>query len=106
MIHPKTWTWAAIIRHNQRMSTRDRLDFASPQGTVLADARFVNEVEEVIAAGGLALGVVRPWLAENELSLHASESEVEAALRLANAVLVNDGTLDDLRMKVREWVRG
>jgi hypothetical protein len=59
---------------------------------VLTDVRFPNEVEYARAHGFKLIWISRPGVAEG---LHSSESAVSPAD--ADVVIVNDGTVDELR---------
>ncbi len=63
---------------------------------VLTDCRFDNEARAVLEAGGEVIEVVRPGV--EAVEDHASEAGIAAGL--VTRLLVNDGTLDDLRREV------
>lgn len=65
---------------------------------VITDVRFPNEAEAIWAAGGRLVKVVRPGFGP----ANDHESELALADWSWDAVLVNDGTLDDLEVKVVE----
>ena len=75
-----------------------QFDFGSGAADVWAipDCRFPSEAEAIKARGGVIIKVVRPSLVSNDT--HASETEVDNVV--ADHLIVNDGTLDDLRAKV------
>ena len=62
----------------------------------IPDARFPDEAEAIRAAGGVVIKVVRPSIVSNDT--HTSETRVDQVR--ADYLIVNDGTLDDLRAKV------
>lgn len=70
---------------------------------IIPDVRFENEADAIHEWGGKLTRVTRP---ENEKALkgaaaaHASESEIDKIQ--CDREIVNDGTPDDLRAKVRE----
>lgn len=72
---------------------RHRRDLAS---VVITDCRFDDEAEAVRAAGGKVVRVVRPSLPK-PTDAHASESGISD--HLVDREIVNDGTLDDLRVE-------
>ena len=63
----------------------------------ITDVRFPNEAALIRAAGGVVWKVVRPNLA---LPVDEHPSETSVDLVEADAVLVNDGTLDALTARV------
>lgn len=65
--------------------------------TVVTDVRYRNEADALVRAGGLLVRVLRPGAhAADAASLHVSETELhEAPVHLE---VVNDGTLDELRL--------
>jgi hypothetical protein len=64
---------------------------------VFTDARFNNELAAIKAQGGSNIRVERPGL-EADGDTHASEAPPDPAL--IDAVLTNDGTIEDLAGKV------
>lgn len=66
---------------------------------VIADARFPNEGSAVQAAGGKVIRVNRPGV--GPLNDHPSETAVD--LITPDFTIENDGTLEDLAVKVRDW---
>jgi hypothetical protein len=75
-------------------------------GVVIPDVRFRNEMHAIRAADGVIIRVQRPGAGlTGEQSLHPSETEqAEIPDSAFDAVLMNDGTLDDLRRLVRQTV--
>lgn len=65
---------------------------------VITDVRFANEAAAVRARGGLVVEIVRPGHAPVSSS---HPSEAEQALVVPDALLVNDGTPDDLHAQIR-----
>lgn len=84
-MHPDVWVRYALSR--ARAFKR----------VVIPDCRFQNEVDAVLAAGGRVYVVERPGV--GRAFAHASEGVAE--LTGVTGVLVNDGSLDELRAKVR-----
>lgn len=64
---------------------------------VFTDERFENEAERVIALGGFNIEVVRPGVDSDG---HASEKKLPP--HLIKYVIVNDGTLQELRWEVEK----
>jgi hypothetical protein len=80
---------------------------------VVSDLRFLNEAEDWTNAGGEIWLVERPGLDEGitgsaGIAKHASEEEQKspAMKRFISQVIVNDGTLDDLRNKISQLLQG
>ena len=77
-------------------SVRIRAVFAECHLMVVSDVRFHNEAEWVLRNRGLLWRVVKPDL--QAADAHMSEHQLRE--RPADATIVNDGTLDDLRRVV------
>ncbi len=76
-------------------------DWDGSTPTVVTDVRFPNEAEAIVARGGVVLRVNRPGVGPREDALgqvHPSETALDDWD--FDAVLVNDGTLEDLHAKV------
>lgn len=71
------------------------------QKYVITDVRFENEVEFITANGGAVWFVDRPVY--GSASDHASERLSPA---VCDRIIVNDGTVDDLRDKVERIMKG
>lgn len=71
---------------------------------VAPDARFFNEGQAVKDAGGILWRVVRPGL-ESASGLHGSETGMDAWPSW-DAVLINDGSIEDLWAKVDQLALG
>lgn len=67
---------------------------------LVTDVRFDNEAELIRGLGGKIVHIHRP--SNERRSDHVSESGV--AKHLVDVVIVNDGTLEELEMKVRELI--
>ncbi len=91
-IHPDVWARAAIARHDKRMA-HPLTGFRQFKGTVIADVRFLNEATLLREAGGVLIYVVRPGLADDEFSNHASETAVAAIGAGAHITVKNSGSL-------------
>lgn len=90
MVHPELW----IRLMTRRLAKRTSLD------VVISDARFDNEAHAIHAAGGIVVEIQRPGLDGSDT--HVSEDGISP--RLIDRTIVNDGTLDDLRRKVADWL--
>jgi len=64
---------------------------------VVTDVRFPNEVDAILARGGIVYRVVRPGL--ESIDSHISETALD---HLDLPVILNDGSVEDLYAKVRE----
>ncbi len=64
---------------------------------VTDDIRFQNEMSRICQMGGVTISVVRPSVDDIVESAHASESELDQSK--ADYVIVNDGSLSDLKHK-------
>jgi len=99
MIHPDLWVKLAARRWE---SYKARAEFASKQlgpnfpGLVFTDCRFDNEADWVRSEGGIVIHVKRINVAEVEA--HKSEAGVFRAPR--DHVIINDGTIEDLKSEV------
>lgn len=78
---------------------------------IITDMRFPNEMEAIVARGGITIRVVRPDFIENALTgqkfpvkvhrnLHASETALDG--HTMHYDIINDGTIEDLIEKVKE----
>lgn len=70
-------------------------------GVVFTDVRFPNEAEMILRRGGVIWRVERPGIEP----VRAHVSETAAAGIEADRIVVNDGTLLDLEMRVSETLR-
>jgi ABC-type oligopeptide transport system ATPase subunit len=80
---------------------------------VVSDLRFLNEAEDWTTAGGEIWLVERPGLDEGitgsaGVAKHVSEEEQKnpEMKRFISQVIVNDGTLDELRKKIAQLLQG
>lgn len=73
---------------------------AEGRPVVLTDVRFPNEADAIEAAGGLLVRVVRAAAPTDDA--HVSETALDD--RECGALLVNDGTVEELRASVRRLV--
>lgn len=71
---------------------------ANPQGVVISDIRFENELSAIPNAGGCLVHLSRPAPPQlGDIFHHKSESEQETFdAGVFNAMIVNDGSLSDL----------
>ncbi len=73
-----------------------------PNGVAIPDVRFRNEIEGIRSRGGKVVRVVRPGAGlTGAAGLHQSETEqADIGNEEFDGVIVNDGSLEDLREKV------
>ena len=67
------------------------------QDIVITDVRFDNEVDLIRGLGGMIVGIFRPEC--EEVSAHASEELANRVAEVADRLIINDGTIDDLRIQ-------
>jgi len=83
-----------------------RLMFHTVNAVVIPDVRFINEVQHLRKEGGKLLRVIRPGAGlEGEFAQH--ESEIQMSKISDNEfdyVILNTGTLEDLRRKVDQFI--
>lgn len=91
LIDPNIWLTLA----NQRLITVGK-------GMVIPDVRFENEAEWVRSRGGKIIHVHRP----DAETVEAHTSEAGISPHDDDSLIINDGTLDQLRATVKEVVRG
>lgn len=114
-IHDQTWVRKAIttIERAQRgdtvvlpnMVTRRFEEVTFAEGWAdrwaIPDVRFPGEADAIKARGGVVIKVVRPGMPTGDT--HASETEVDNVQE--DHLVVNDGTLVELELKVRDISR-
>jgi len=73
------------------------------EGVVIPDVRFLNEVEAIRNAGGVVWKIARPGAGlQGAAAQHVSETEqTSIPTQVFARIVINDGTLDELREKVR-----
>ncbi len=118
--YPNIWV-GITMRTAKRLLGVELLDYSNarglfplglkvPQfirGVAIPDVRFQNEIEGIRAGGGKVIRVVRSGAGlVGATGNHASETE-QAGIpdHHFDRVIINDGTLDDLREKVAMMVR-
>lgn len=114
-IHDQTWVRKAIttIERAQRGDTVvlpnlvsrqfEEVTFAEGWADrwAIPDCRFPGEADAIKARGGVVIKVVRPGMPTGDM--HASETEVDNVQE--DYLVVNDGTLVELELKVRDISR-
>jgi hypothetical protein len=77
---------------------------SSKKNVVIPDSRFKNELALIQRAGGKTIRIKRPGV-EVPAWQHASETEqMEIPDSEFDYIVVNDGTLDDLALKVQAMI--
>jgi hypothetical protein len=76
------------------------------QGVIVPDCRFINECEYIKAAGGILWRVKRPGAGlQGQFALHRSEQEMLSVEDVFfEHIIENNGTIDDLKEKVKKIV--
>ncbi len=94
MVHEDVWINFAL----------DQLSEWRWEGAVIPDARYENEVRRIREFGGYVVKVTRPGAIRSSYMDHASEKD---QFRIPDSffdlVIVNDGTVDELREKILEF---
>lgn len=83
-----------------------KIDDARDRHVLIADVRFPNEAVAIKSWGGFVVDVVRPDLPpifDGRESAHASETALDLYANW-DGVIINDGTIDELRVKVERLV--
>jgi hypothetical protein len=93
LVHPDLWLLLAAQRIEQARR-------AGLPGIVFTDCRFVNEAWVARRNEGLVIQIVRPGC--DPVAAHVSEQGIPP--HLVDAVVRNEGTLDELYEKLREIV--
>lgn len=114
-VHPDTWIRNTMDNIQSAVSGRGawlrddvQREFvhrwtATPKQWVVTDVRFPNEADAIREAGGQVWTVVRPSLG-TPTDDHASERSVD--LVVPDVLILNDGSLDDLRTRVQAVLGG
>lgn len=87
-IHPDLWIRKLMMQ----------VDLWDEDRFVIPDVRHLNEVREIRARGGQIWKIERPSFVNDDT--HSSETEI-ASIE-PDLVIVNDGTLEDLRIEVKK----
>lgn len=81
---------------------KDRLVAVKKDHVVaVTDIRFVNEAKLIFALGGKIIRITRPGM---EIPAVAHQSEAEMKLIIPSTTILNDGTIEELHIKVRSYV--
>lgn len=93
-LHSDVW-----IRETVRRAQTER---QAGRCAIITDVRFDNEVLQLARCGGVLIGVERPGFRTGYGEAHASEQQAQRLVQEADYLITNDGTLDDLRVRVAE----
>lgn len=69
---------------------------------VITDVRYKNEVEEIVKRGGTVLRITRPG--QDAGDNHPSEVELTDEDFPEENIIINDGTIDELSLRIKEWM--
>lgn len=89
VIHPNIWVNATLG------------DLTDKDHVIITDTRFPNEVEGIKKKGGITVKIIRP--SKVSTSSHPSETALND-YKDWDYVIVNDGTLSDLELKVKDML--
>lgn len=78
-------------------------DIAPAKNVVIADMRFVNELDYILETGGVPIGIIGRDEDTTKESGHASEN-VGPVINRCKYIIKNDGTLEALRAKAIEII--
>jgi hypothetical protein len=96
VVHDELWVRALFNRIASDLGRRANV--------VITDVRFENEAAPILEYGGEVWRVIRPGASclSGETSSHPSEAGIPDSM--VSRVILNDGTLDDLKRKVQEAI--
>jgi hypothetical protein len=103
----KPMTYRQFLQELGTNSMRDNLhsnvwvsalfsDYNTSSRWIITDTRFQNELEAVKSIGGITIRVVRPGVKQDN---HPSETNLDSAE--FDYTVINDGSIDDLVVKIR-----
>lgn len=101
-VDPDVWARAALREAREAL---DDPDDPPTRIVVITDGRFLNEARLIRESGGVVWRVVRPG-ADGAVGIAGHSSETEQDAIVADVTIVNDGTIEDLRARVREALDG
>jgi hypothetical protein len=91
-LHTNVWVNALFADYKP-----PKMSQYNPSNWIITDMRFPNEMEAVVARGGITIRVVRPG---TSVGTHPSETALDDAH--FDHVISNDGTIEDLIERVRQ----
>ncbi len=77
-----------------------RLEERLPSRAAVADVRYLNEAQWIKGSGGFLIAIEGPCRLDGDVrdNAHPSEANIQDCMDRAHAFVVNDGTLNDLRL--------
>lgn len=80
-------------------------NFRPNENIIITDVRYPNELDVIKERGGILIRVIRPEHQESTLigeqAKHSSETALDNMSLTEFITVINDGTLDDLRVKIK-----
>ncbi len=102
---PDTWTSNWVMRAVRAQSKAGLGELEVFSGVTCSDLRFLNEEEKIRSVGGIIIRVIDPRKeTDDSASQHASETEMDQII--ADHVIINDGSIEELQAKVLAIVLG
>ncbi|SEG15507.1 deoxynucleotide monophosphate kinase family protein [Marinobacterium lutimaris] len=98
---PDTWVKRAALGLEELLAV-DADERYDGDVVVFTDCRFAEEARWIRQSGGVVIHITRPGLA----AVHGHVSEMPLPEALIDFVVVNDGSIDDLRHQVLHQVAG
>lgn len=89
------------LRRFRREYDARKAECDGPFNAVVSDVRFQNEVDYIVAMGGIVIKVHRPGVGDNDA--HASERGIDELTGCAHLIM-NDGTIDGLLERVSRFL--
>ena len=99
-LHTNVWVNALFADYKGFVKEWDELGndkLVEYPNWIITDMRFPNEMEAVVAKGGITIRVVRPGTVTGT---HPSETALDG--NIMHYEIINDGTIEDLIEKVRQ----
>ena len=90
----KQW-YEKLLKENETENEKENQKINTPINVIIADGRFLHEIEEIRKMGGKIIKVVRPTL-DNNKDNHKSEMEMdEIPNEYIDNIIYNQGTLGE-----------
>lgn len=102
-LHTNVWVNALFADYKTIIYREETKIWETPISKwIITDMRFPNEMEAVVARGGITIRVVRPDMNSLQAMVPAHASETALDGNIMHYEIINDGTIEDLVEKVRE----